>query len=293
MQTTTVSTTTPASKEAAQANAPAAPAVQSRADPARESAQTIATTDAASSSPAVELWKDLAGPAESTFTILAILAAALWFFLRRQRLPHANVRHDIKYWHVGNRIVLHVIVTIANVGDVVLRLRSMKMRIQQLLPTPPDIRADILAARDPVQQGETEILWPDIATRECNWKWREVREIEPGETDEFHFDFALPPEIMAVEVYTHTSNRRKRFRRIGWNATSLCAFSEDVVFAREGVPIGGAPSGTGDEMSTKDRSTTQEVQKQGPAKTTSTEKRQGPEKTSTSTSTSGNQSNKK
>jgi hypothetical protein len=242
--------------------------------------------------PRVTLWRDVSAAAQSTLTTLAIIAGAIWFFWRRQRFPHANVRHEVKYWYVGGRLLLHVVVVVSNVGDVVLRLKGMGMRVQQVLPTPEVIEAAIARGEDPVRPRETEILWPDIAKRECKWSWWKAREIEPAETDEFHFSFALPVETKAVEVYTHVRNRRKRFKRIGWNTNSFWPFKASGVFTadEDTTERAAATQEPSTLMATHDRNTdsSQEVKKQGPEKTSTTEqKRQGPEKTSTSGSGSG------
>jgi hypothetical protein len=183
--------------------------------------------------PRIALWKDVSSAAQSTLTSLAIIAATIWFFFRRQHFPHANVKHEVKYWYVSGRLVLHVAVAVSNVGEVVLRLKQMSMRVQQVLPTPEKVLASIAGGEDPVSVGETEILWPDIAKRECKWRWWHTREIEPDETDEFHFSFALPADVKAVEVYTHIHNRAKRFKPIGWNTNTFWAFKASGVFTPE------------------------------------------------------------
>jgi hypothetical protein len=146
------------------------------------------------------------------------------FVRRRQRYPRANVEHQILHWPAEGRIVLHVIVRVTNVGEVVLRLRSTLARIQQLLPIPPDLAAAIADNTDPVEPNESEIQWPLVAERACDWN-SAYHEVEPGEIEECHFDFILSPPLEKVEVYSYLRNLSKRGRDIGWNTTTVYSFT--------------------------------------------------------------------
>jgi hypothetical protein len=192
---------------------------------------TTAQTQAAVQviSPWTHAWiqelKDGSAALSSAATVIALVAAVIWFFRRRQRHPRANIQHEIQHWQTGERYILHVRAKVSNVGIVGIKARSMFTRVQQLVPVDPDIEAKLAANVDPVQSGQSEILWPKFEPRECNWKKGE-RVIEPGETDECHFDFVIPSSAKLVQVYTYLRNRASWWRpddkhEIGWHARTV------------------------------------------------------------------------
>ena len=115
-------------------------------------------------------------------------------------------------------MLLHVCVTVTNTGDVILRLISCLTRVQQILPLEGDLLDLINAGQDPVKKG-TEVLWPEIKSIESSCKM----EIEPGESDEIHYDFILNDEVRLIEIYSYFKNIKKRWRsrNIGWNLTTI------------------------------------------------------------------------
>jgi hypothetical protein len=64
---------------------------------------------------------------------------------------------------------------------------------------------------------ESDIRWPTLGLKES----MNACEIEPGEADEFHFDFVVSSEVEVVEICTYFKNEAKRVRNIGWRHTSL------------------------------------------------------------------------
>ncbi|MFB3779717.1 MAG: hypothetical protein ACE141_19010 [Bryobacteraceae bacterium] len=189
-------------------------------------AQTQSASSGVPASPGwLKSWEDLATPASATANVIALGVAAVWAYMlfvrRRQKFPRANVEHRIAHWATGGgAFIVHVVVRITNVGEAVIRLKSMLVRIQQLLPTPPEVADAIAKDRDPVSDQESEISWPLIVERKCDWQ-KVRQEVEPGETEECHFDFVIPPELQKIEVYSYVGNIRKRRREIGWNTTTM------------------------------------------------------------------------
>lgn len=248
----------------------------------------------------VTLWKDAAAALQSSVTFLAVVAGAIWFLRRRQRFPRANVTHEVSHWYVEGSVILHTVVRVQNVGEVVLHLVGISIRAQQLAPTPEEPLLAIRTGRDPVKPGETEILWPSLFERKCDWT-KAPREVEPNETEEVHFDVVLPAHVRAVEVYTYIRNHVKRRRDIGWGTNTFCTIGEQEAFVRapavatvdvqieskERIPI----------MATnREQGSSQDTQKQQSPKTTTSapaEKRQGPEKTSTSSTSTSSTTDKK
>ncbi len=168
----------------------------------------------------LSLWKEIADAISSTATGLAIVAAAVWFFRQRLRHPRANIQLDVEHWPVGGRYLLRARVRLANGGTVAIQGRSLLVRVQQVIPLAPDIEEKVAADADPVLAGETEVLWPMVASRECGWN-RGERLVEPGETDESHFEFVVPGAIDLVHVYAYFKNtsRWPWQRPLGWHVT--------------------------------------------------------------------------
>jgi hypothetical protein len=141
---------------------------------------------------------------------------------KRQKYPRAITSHRITHRTIATgKVLLHVIVTISNKGDVLLSLVEAEVRIQQVLPTPPEVLEKISSGVNPRQIDRQEISWPLIDKRVTIWKEGEGIEIEPGEEDNLYYDFVINSSIQTVEVYSHFKNAKKRPRDIGWNLTTI------------------------------------------------------------------------
>lgn len=173
----------------------------------------------------MQLWGEVASALEASVTVIAILVGGVWTYIlfvrRRQKYPRANVTLIINTWRIeGRQRLLHLGVQVENVGDTLIELKYGTVRIQQLLPIIDDAAATIACGRDPVPANECEVPWPLLCERACPWE-KVPREIEPGETDAFHFDFVIPDSVSVLGVYTYLRNVRKAKRNVGWNATSI------------------------------------------------------------------------
>jgi hypothetical protein len=266
---------------------------QSPIPPASQKLQTQPVTAVPTVPPWITVWKDSAAALQSSLTIIGIVAGAVWFLRRRQRFPRANVTHDVRHWSVEDKTILHTVVRVENLGEVMLCLKGVSIRAQQLLPTPDAPLNALLSNFDPVKPGETEVLWPSICERSCDWS-QSRHEVEPGETEEIHFDMVLPGNVRAVEVYTYIKNHVKRGKDIGWGTNTFYAISETTSFAAAPVAVLEAKVPAQERLpimaTNREPSKPQDTQKQQGQKTPTSipgEKRQGPEKTSTSTGGGG------
>jgi hypothetical protein len=165
----------------------------------------------------VQFLRDWAAIAQSIVTILAIIAGAAWFMRRRQRFPRANVTQTFTHWYAKDVLVVHAAIKVANVGNVVLRLRECSLRIMHLLPATDDVIFAMRTSTNTNPVGEVE--WPIVAKQQLNWKGRE-REIEPGETDEILIDLTISGcyEIVLISTYMRNLSKSKD---IGWIATTI------------------------------------------------------------------------
>jgi len=169
-------------------------------------------------------WAEVAGPG---ITALALVIAGLWTYIlfvrKRQKYPRAKFTHKIIHRSVGiDRDLLRVTVNIGNSGDVLLRFVSGEVRVSQVLPLASELEESLRDGEDPVNtdEGETQVAWSSLGTREKSWKAHEF-EIEPEETDEVHFDFILDHTIQTVEIYSYFKNKKKYWREIGWDLTTI------------------------------------------------------------------------
>lgn len=171
--------------------------------------------------------KDAMAAAQSVATIVALIAAAVWFFTRRQRFPRANVEHQVTHWRVGDSAVVRLTIRVSNIGIVLIEPIEIRSWIQQLEPPPDEFIASILNQKDPGNAGESELPWPMVGSeRLCDWS-SDPREIEPGEIDAHHFDFVVPPEVQSVALYSYVRNAKKTKRDIGWNTTTVYFLSQE------------------------------------------------------------------
>jgi hypothetical protein len=169
--------------------------------------------------------KDVADVAQSVFTVLGIVVGGVWTYLlfvkRRQRYPRAKVGHKITHKRLpGDRHLLHVVTEVSNTGEVLLTLGSGLTRVQQVLPPPSDLVKVVRNGKDPVGPADTEYPWPCVGERLRDWT-NDPREVEPGETDEIHWDFIVEPDAQTLEIYSYFKNVTKEGREIGWNLTTM------------------------------------------------------------------------
>jgi len=165
------------------------------------------------------------GILKDIFTVVAILVGGIWSYLlfvrKRQKFPRANISHKITHKPIDdNKVLLHLDVGISNAGDVLISIISGIVRLHQIVPAPDELLSTIRSGNDPISEEKNEYDWPLIAEREPKWEKRNF-EIEPGETDHANFDFIIDNDIETIEIYTYLKNKKKRFREIGWNLTTI------------------------------------------------------------------------
>ena len=173
-------------------------------------------------------FKDFVSVVQGIATILAIAAAGIWFWQRRQKLPRAKATHKIQSWQLPDkRWLLRVTTYVEKTGEVLLEFHNGFVRVQQMIPWPDKIAPPPLKTED----GKTEVEWPLLAQMDIDFKIGQ-REIEPHESDEIYTEFILPNEVEMVVVYTYLRNVKKPYedpfyprensqKDIGWSATSI------------------------------------------------------------------------
>ena len=81
----------------------------------------------------------------------------------------------------------------------------------------------ILKGEEPLDEEGLEYLWPlAVDQKEKEWS-KGSRELEPGESDQVHFDFLLGRDVETIIVYSYFRNAKKfgRKEELGWQITNV------------------------------------------------------------------------
>ena len=154
---------------------------------------------------------------ESMLKMAGIVVAAVWtytlFIRQRQRFPRAVLEHRITHQRIGHgRVLVHVDVVIANLGNTLVRIQRVVMRVRQVRPVRAEQLVRLLrgcGALDRDARPRPE--WTVIARRIEQWLKGEI-EVEPGETQHLYYDFVLGDRIEVIQIYTHARNVAKHGR---------------------------------------------------------------------------------
>jgi hypothetical protein len=85
-----------------------------------------------------------------------------------------------------------------------------------------EVRQDIEAG-NATRDNEAEIKWPEIDCQEISYAPK-TAEIEPGESEIFHFDFILSNDVEVIQVYSFFNNNTKKVA--GWPCTTIIDLKE-------------------------------------------------------------------
>ena len=182
---------------------------------------TQAVAQAPPSPTFLTVWKDGSAAAASTLTAAALVAAGCYSIWRyRNRFPRAKVTHQVFHWSACDQHIVRGVVRVENTGSVLIQVRCIRGVLTQVVPTPSEIEEALSARKDPVERDSTELLWDTLGDRHKDFS-KDGCEIEPGEADEFIFDFVIATNIKKVQFYSHIENVKKFRRNVGWNTTML------------------------------------------------------------------------
>ncbi len=179
--------------------------------------------------------------------IIAIITAGIWtyvlFVKNRIDYPLVRISHEISFWNIDEQhICLSVFVTINNSGKVLLIIENLKIYIQKILPT-DKILLDLInnSALDDLKEGrvkklflenEPQIAWSEIGYRENKFK-KGLLNIEPGESEEFQYEFILNNSVKKVRIISFISNPKFRRNNTGWRKTTIFDISEGKMLFSE------------------------------------------------------------
>lgn len=171
--------------------------------------------------------KDLSEVLKNYATIGAFIIGGFWVYLtfvrKREKYPRANVTHRIIHKKIDDkRILLKVTIDIHNTGATVMHIDRRLVRVQQMVPWPMVSLGPVCLKKERTEEQESEIQWPLLGEVDMSGSGKEQRcEIEPGEKEEFDFDFVIDSEIKSVVIYSYLKNWKKGRKEIGWNKTTI------------------------------------------------------------------------
>lgn len=182
---------------------------------------------AASTTPMTGLvaWKDYVDIIKSGVETLAILLGGGWavwrFWIRRERHPKADIRHDVECFQLSKgQYLVHVAIIVKNVGSVLMEPTLLIVRLLQVLPLDDEMQDRLVSGKALVRSDTRRGDWAGIGEHELKWPAHEIR-IEPGESHVFVFDFHVDCDIDAFQVYSYLQNPKATKKDLGWEDTTM------------------------------------------------------------------------
>lgn len=170
--------------------------------------------------------KDILDIAQSLSIILASITAGIWalwlFKARRQSHPRAKIKHKISHRTIINgKVLLSIVVTISNIGEVLIQLEKSQIRVSQVLPPKDELldRLDPKASFTLDEKKSSITLWPEIGYWPDDWNHK----IEPGESRQVSAHFVIEPDVEIVLIYSHITNVKESNPNLdlGWELETL------------------------------------------------------------------------
>jgi hypothetical protein len=167
---------------------------------------------------------------ESVATTLAIIAAAWWFFVRRENAYKANVSHKVSFAEAGKLVYVGVQLTIKNAGR--RRIVSEAAEPKPILQSGDELGNVVIIEEVSPFLGRTE---PSSQERlpEFNLQFLGLRSlpgkiiIEPDEEQTIMLDFAIPRSTKTIKVYSHIDNAYNKDN--GWNTVTIHHVNLDYI----------------------------------------------------------------
>jgi hypothetical protein len=182
---------------------------------------------AAGSLETVKLVSDVASNVVTVVALLVGAGWAGWAFLReRVRWPKADLELEVSHRQLtADEQLLHVKVNVENTGRSRIVLTELRVDVYRVLPLDEETKKSV-RERNLVRGEGTEAAWPGVTAAIRQWAGEERPGIEPGEGDEYCFDFVVPGTLRVAFVYVYVHNFMKKRRTMGWPATVLYDLEE-------------------------------------------------------------------
>jgi hypothetical protein len=163
-----------------------------------------------------ESWSNVAANAAQA---AAILVGGWWAYTRfirqREGFPRASLEQSVTHRKLsGEHTYLSVALGVQNTSTVLMRNKSVRTDVHQVLPVHPDVERS-LADGTLIPDDEPHALWHCLDSKKVSLQGK----IEPGDRDHFDFDFVIPAAVKTVYVYSYVDNATAD--NLGWGQTCL------------------------------------------------------------------------
>jgi len=176
----------------------------------------------------MEIIKDVTTIIQSVLTIIAIIGAAIWFIMRAEANPKANISHTLEHEKITDKWTwVHVGVIISNPGVRRLELRRGTFRIQGIMPLADMIKEKIEKGETIIPKDEGIVKWPTIGKIyvdenekrevicENEYENRDINiDIDPGESQKLIVEFLIPSFVKAVRIYSHVYRDQSSWEKV-------------------------------------------------------------------------------
>lgn len=135
--------------------------------------------------------RNIAQTIQSVVTSIGIIIAGIWFIRKRQQFPRANLTHKIIHKELDidkNTLLVHVTVTIQNIGNVLINVDHAEIRVHWVAPLTQELDENIIKSEN---NRDLEIVFPLIDSKELKRTNNNTINVEPGETHDIDCDFIL------------------------------------------------------------------------------------------------------
>jgi hypothetical protein len=155
-------------------------------------------------------------------TVAAILVGGWWTYTRfikeRGDAARAALTVTADDRSLGADILLRTVLHLENSGSVLLPVERVRCEIYQVTP-PAESTLERLRGRELIDRDEQHAQLECIKGYVKEWSPGEV-EVEPGESEEFTFEFVVPAEVLTISIYGQVPNTAKG-GEIGWDAAAF------------------------------------------------------------------------
>ena len=166
---------------------------------------------------------------QSIVIIISALVAGLWFILREEAEPKANISHEISYVDLDKDYTwVSFWITIENKGSRSVTIKNGLIKVRQIIPIESiDIKNEVIKMTKlndmninyeediKKEQVPYKVNWPIIRNYTIyNIKWT----LGTGEKERLRYEFVISSKIDTIRIYTHFYDDDPNK---GWRETTL------------------------------------------------------------------------
>ena len=160
---------------------------------------------------------------QKIFTVLGIIAAAIWFFLQGEYVPKGNISQKVTYRKLNSENYwVQLGVTISNKGKRNLNITSSDIRLQQILPLANNYTSATNAKmmcfiNKTTYRGPWKIIHRYVSNLKVS--------VRPGEEDNIYFEFIVPVKVKTIKLYSYFEAVKGQ----GWTETTIVDLKETII----------------------------------------------------------------